>query len=96
MGWVGDVGWAGWTVMAVCMLAFWAVVFYLMAAVFRTDRASGPARPEHEADPLQVLDERFARGDIDSDEFVSRRQLLAQTRGTTATRERQGRGPGHG
>ncbi|WAL49885.1 SHOCT domain-containing protein [Rhodococcus pyridinivorans] len=95
MGWVGDLGWAGWTVMAVCMLAFWAVVFYLMAAMFRTDRASGPARPEHEADPLQVLEERFARGDIDSDEFVARRQLLTQTR-DAATRERQGRGQLHG
>ena len=29
MGWVGDVGWAGWTVMTVCMLVFWAVVIFL-------------------------------------------------------------------
>ena len=91
MGWAGELTWTGWIVMAVCMLAFWAVVLYLMATMFRTDRTSGSARTEHESDPLQVLEERFARGDIDSDEFVARRQVLTQTRGTTDTNYRQGR-----
>lgn len=90
MGWAGDVGWTGWTVMAVCMLVFWAVVLYLVATMFRTDRASAPSRTD-DSDPLRVLETRFARGDIDADEFVARRQLLTQTRGATATGDRQGR-----
>ncbi|MCD2118205.1 SHOCT domain-containing protein [Rhodococcus pyridinivorans] len=90
MGWVGDIGWAGWTVMAVCMLAFWTVVIYLVAVMFRADRTSGPAGIEHEGDPLRMLEERFARGDIDSDEFVARRQVLTQTGNLAAIADRRG------
>ena len=89
MGWAGELSLAGWILMAVCMLAFWAVVLYLMAAMFRTDRTSGPDATEHGVDPLQVLDARFARGDIDYDEFVARRQLLTPTRGTADGSGRQ-------
>ncbi|MEU1956069.1 SHOCT domain-containing protein [Nocardia rhamnosiphila] len=87
MGWVGDVGWAGWTVMAVGMLAFWAVVVYLVAAMLGTDR--GAARPD-DSDPRRLLEARFARGDSDADEFVARRQVLAQARQTGEGRSRQG------
>ena len=90
MGWVGDIGWAGWTVMAVCMLAFWTGVIYLVAALFRADRARGPAGIDHEADPLRVLEERFARGDIDSEEFVARRQILTQNGNPAAIVDRRG------
>ena len=76
MGWVGAVGWAGWTVTAVCVLAFWAVAVYLMTTMFRTDR--GSARPD-DPDAQRLLEARFARGEIDADEFVARRQVLAQT-----------------
>ncbi|MEU4842068.1 SHOCT domain-containing protein [Nocardia testacea] len=75
MGWAGDVGWAGWTVMAVGMLAFWTVVIYLVATLLGPDR--GAARPR-DSDPLRLLESRFARGDIDADEFVARRQVLTQ------------------
>lgn len=95
MGWAGELTWTGWIVMAACMLAFWAVVIYLVAMMFRTDRTdrtNGPSRTLQDFDPLQVLEERFARGDIDSDEFVARRQVLTHTRGTTDANDRQGRG----
>ncbi|MBY4576062.1 hypothetical protein ACN94_21200 [Gordonia paraffinivorans] len=89
MGWVGDVGWAGWAVMTVCMLVFWAVVIYLVATLFRTDRADGPAHTEQQDDPLRTLEKRFARGDITSDEFVSRRRTLTQSGGAASTGEQQ-------
>jgi len=63
--------------MAVGMLVFWVAVIYLMAALFRTDRAGDSARPT-DSDQLRLLESRFARGDIDTDEFVARRQRLAQ------------------
>ncbi|MEV3959616.1 SHOCT domain-containing protein [Nocardia sp. NPDC050193] len=86
MGWAADTGWAGWTVTTVGMLAFWAVMIYLVATMLGTDR--GSARPD-DSDPLRLLESRFARGDIDADEFVARRQVLAQ--GAAGTRGRQGR-----
>ena len=92
MGWAGELTWTGWVVMAVCMFAFWAVVLYLVAMMFRIDRVNGPGRPTVEADPLRLLKARFARGDIDSDEFVARRQVLTQTTGMPEFRQGQGRG----
>ncbi|MBF6439612.1 SHOCT domain-containing protein [Nocardia cyriacigeorgica] len=89
-GWVGQAGWAGWTVMAVGMLVFWVAVIYLMAALFRTDRAADPAARPTDSDPLRVLESHFARGDIDADEFVARRCLLAQTFEAAVGNDRKG------
>jgi putative membrane protein len=36
--------------------------------------ASTPSKPSSNA--LRILDERFARGDIDADEYTKRRELL--------------------
>lgn len=94
MGWAGELTWTGWIVMAVCMFAFWAVVIYLVAMMFRTDRANGPGRTTAEVDPLRLLEARFARGDIDSDEFVARRQVLMHPDDTTPAGHRQGRAHG--
>ena len=37
---------------------------------------AGPARPPQEHDAAQILDQRFARGEIDADEYQARRKLL--------------------
>ena len=84
MGWAGELTWTGWIVMAVCMFAFWAVVIYLVAVMFRSDRVVGSGRDGREPDPLRLLETRFARGEIDSDEFAARRQMLRHSRETTA------------
>lgn len=76
MGWAGQLTWTGWIVMAVCMVAFWAVVIYLVAMMFRSDRVDGSGRGGQEPDPLRLLETRFARGEIDADEFAARRQML--------------------
>lgn len=82
MGWAGELSLTGWILMAVCMLAFWAVVLYLMSAMFRTNRASSPKGAEQKAVPLQVIEGRFARGEVAYDEFVAPPQVLTQTTGT--------------
>ncbi|SDR90513.1 putative membrane protein [Friedmanniella luteola] len=46
----------------------------------------GPARPEEEA--KRVLAERFARGDIDGEEFMERSSLLNWTPGVAEVRPR--------
>ena len=79
MGWYGEGGgWGGWLLMMLFMVAFWGLVIFALVALFRgTGRSGGGeasalARP----DPLQILDERFARGEVDAEEYGARRAAL--------------------
>jgi putative membrane protein len=75
-GW-GGMGAGGWVVMTLVMLAFWALVAFGVVALFRSGRSttsSGGAAPQ--PSPEQLLDERFARGEIDADEYQARRSVL--------------------
>ena len=75
MGWYHDgMGWGGWIIMTVAMVAFWALVVFAVLALFRTQR-SGGSIPDRR-DPMQILDERFARGEIDEDEYHARSSVL--------------------
>jgi putative membrane protein len=69
-GWMWDGGWM-WLWM-VFMVLFWAalIVFGVWAVRRFTDRSSGSAR--------RILEERFARGEIDADEFQRQRDLLGR------------------
>ncbi|MFL6163816.1 MAG: SHOCT domain-containing protein [Jatrophihabitantaceae bacterium] len=60
--------------MAAVMLLSWIVLIAVVYAVVRvgTDRPSATV-----SDPVKVLDQRLARGDIDPDDYRLRRQLLA-------------------
>lgn len=79
-GWNGGgMGAGGWVFIAMLMVVFCGGV---VAVVFALVHHSAPGRddpprvgaPEDPA--LRVLDERFARGDIDADEFTKRRDVL--------------------
>lgn len=75
MGWYQDgMGGAGWLVMLLIMVAFWGLVVWGVVALFR-DTRSADARPGHQ-NPLDVLDERFARGEIDETEYRARADVL--------------------
>jgi putative membrane protein len=75
MGWYHDgMGWGGWIVMTLAMVAFWALVVFAVLALFRTQR-SGESTLDRR-DPVQILDERFARGEIDEDEYHARSSVL--------------------
>ena len=75
MGWYHDgMGWGGWIIMTVAMVAFWALVVFAVLALFRTERP-GESTPDRR-DPMQILDERFARGEIDEDEYHARSSVL--------------------
>lgn len=76
MGWYHDgTGWGGWILMTLAMVAFWALVVVAVVALFRgTQRSGGPTVDRR--DPMQVLDERFARGEIDEDEYHARSSVL--------------------
>ena len=75
MGWYHDgTGWGGWLVMLVGMVAFWGLVVWAVVVLFR-DTRSDDERSEHH-DPLDTLDERFARGEIDETEYRARADVL--------------------
>ena len=75
MGWYDDgMSWGGWLVMLLGMVAFWGLVVWAVVVLFR-DTHSEDARPTHR-DPLDTLDERFARGEIDETEYRARADVL--------------------
>lgn len=77
MWWHGDWnGWA-WLAMSASMLVFWGLVIWGVVTVARS--ANQPARHTLDTptrDPEQILQERFAQGDIDETEYEHRRQVL--------------------
>jgi putative membrane protein len=74
--WWSD-GWAGWFGMAMMMLLFWGAIVAVVVLLLR-----GRAGDHHELpaprrpNAMEILDERFARGEIDRDEYESRRATL--------------------
>jgi putative membrane protein len=70
MWWGGDWSWAAWVAMTLTMLGFWALVIWAVTNFVRT---TGPGRGREAED---ILAERFARGEINEDEFQHRRELL--------------------
>jgi putative membrane protein len=78
----GDWGWAGWILMTVGMVAFWALVITVVVLAVRylagprgtaaSLSGSGQARAQG------VLAERFARGEIDENEYRQRLSLLRE------------------
>lgn len=72
-------GWGpgAWIAMAFVMLVFWTIVVAAVIALVRSDHARGQDHVAGRADdPERILAERFARGEIDADEYKQRRDLL--------------------
>lgn len=80
MVWFGDhmSGW-GYSLMAIGTLLFWAVtiagIVVLVRYLARSEQA-GAAGPVDRASAEQVLAVRFARGEIDEDEYLRRLETL--------------------
>lgn len=74
MYWNG-MGWGGWIMMTITVVAFWALAAAAVLAVIRATR--GATTPvERPKGALEMLDERFARGEIDETDYQHRRELL--------------------
>jgi putative membrane protein len=72
-------------VMGISVVLFWVLVIAVVVAVFRWLRSidgprAGSARPEPDDHPdaRDVLDGRFARGEIDGEEYTARRRVLLE------------------
>jgi putative membrane protein len=70
-----DYGWHGWFLGPIVMILFWGLV---IAAIVLVVRGFGTSSHGSQASrtPLDILKERFARGEIDKDEFEERRRVL--------------------
>ena len=72
-------GWGpgAWIAMAFVMLVFWTIVVAAIIALVRSNQARGQDHIVGRDDgPERILAERFARGEIDADEYKQRRDLL--------------------
>jgi|GEM_PF-735789 len=60
----------------VMMVAVIAAIAVLVVLVVRALGATGQGAASSSKTPVEILEERFARGEIDAEEFEARRQVL--------------------
>ena len=73
--------WYGMVFGPIMVILFIAVIVILVMFLVRLHSASGHGTSAHQPSgktPLDILKERFARGEIDKAEFEERRRLLAE------------------
>jgi putative membrane protein len=92
MMWYDGWGWGGWFAMAIFMVLFWALVIAGVVVLVRYvtgsrhgQQSGGPpvssGEPRWGGRPAEeLLAERFARGEIDEDEYKRRLTLLREHR----------------
>ena len=75
-----DGGWYGWFFGPIMMIVFIAVAVVVVVLLVRWLGGGAHGHPTHAHPtgkaPLDILKERFARGEIDKDEFEERRRVL--------------------
>jgi putative membrane protein len=73
-------GWSGWFFGPIMMIVFIAIAVVVIVLLVRWLGGPGHGAPPHHLSPgktpLDILKERFARGEIDKEEFEERRRLL--------------------
>ncbi|MBI1843331.1 MAG: SHOCT domain-containing protein [Actinobacteria bacterium] len=73
----GSWSWLGWLTMTIVMFGFWGLVAWLIVTLSRgSSGGGGPLQRSAE----DILAERFARGEIDEDEYTNRLNALRSTR----------------
>jgi putative membrane protein len=69
---MGEGGWIGGG-----MWLFWILLIVIVVVLVRALAGSGSAsRPAHQQSPMEILKARYARGEIDEEEFKRRRRDL--------------------
>ena len=77
-GYGDGMGWAGWLLTILFVLLLLAAIAALVLFIVRSSRGAGSlgTRRTTAGAAHQVLDERFARGEIDEEEYLRRRAVL--------------------
>ena len=73
MFWYGDWSWGPWLLMTLGMVAFWGLVIWAIVSLVRSEPSAPPAE---RLSAEQILAQRFARGEIDVDEYHRRLDAL--------------------
>ncbi len=76
-----DGGWHGWFFGPIMMIVFIAVAVVVVVLLVRWLGSPGHGGTQHQLPskaPLDILNERFARGEIDKEEFEERRRILGE------------------
>ena len=82
MDWYGNgMGTGDWVVMIAVMTFFWGLVILAGVMIFRGGgRGRGAGVPDgpgtKDRGALEILDERFARGEVDREEYEARRAAV--------------------
>jgi putative membrane protein len=79
----GHWGWGSWILTTLTTVVFWALVITAVVLLARyllslSQRTTGTTHATGASNAEQVLAERYARGDIDDDEYKRRLGLLRQ------------------
>ncbi|MEO6881074.1 MAG: SHOCT domain-containing protein [Mycobacteriaceae bacterium] len=75
-GWYGGGGAGSWIAMVVLMGLFWAGVVTVVVVLLRHSSRNTDHPPKDEAE--RILHARFARGEIDEQEYTARRAVLRE------------------
>lgn len=80
-GWMWNGGWGGWILTAVVLVVFFALLITAVVVAVRYLGGGGGHRGSAQARGAEdVLAERFARGEIDDEEYRKRVTLLREHR----------------
>lgn len=84
MGWYNDgsTGAGGWIAMILMMSLFWGAVIFAGVMIFRGtsgSRDNAPTNQTSHRDPVNILNERFARGELENEEYEARKTVLLAT-----------------
>lgn len=75
MMWNNGMGWGMWLVMGSGTLAFWLVVILVIRSLL-PDRHTKDSTPP-QTDPMTLLKEALARGEVSVEEYEHRRRILS-------------------
>ncbi len=75
-GWDYGPGWWMWGLMLLGTIGFWLLVAYIVRTVVLGRRTNEAPSAQTSAEPLRLLDERLARGEIDVEEYERTRDIL--------------------
>lgn len=78
--WHMDDGWGWWMVLNwIWIIGFWVLIFWAVRAFLGPGRDRTTARPRTGADALEILNRRYANGEITDEEYDRmRRRILGQ------------------
>lgn len=71
--WISPFGWLGGLLALLLTVAFWVVIAVVIVRLVKTR----PVSIGTPSSAQRVLEERYARGEIERDEFLERRAVLA-------------------